>query len=366
MVNSAPDPIKEYYIAYFDVLGYKEFFSTQPEKAADFLRLMHDVIQRTNEHIKTANQSVITSVYGKINIKTKIFSDNVLLCMEASNEAIEPIRLLAFLKIVADIQRGFVTEYGLFVRGGVTKGSISFNDDYVFGSGLIEVVTMEEKQALYPRIIVNKKLLETLKTNPYYTQEESERASDIENRSQNGATVSEVDRAFYSAMLFKAQMFKIVLTLTQILLCRWADGLLFISYLHQINISSIIGKGQADALVTVLKQAFPDEYNQLLQYPVVMDYVTVGDDFDGILKKHKTTVEEKLRQYGNNKDIADGDVKAAELREHILRKYIWVMAYHNMICRQYRKPDEGILTRANCDSRFLKITVEVLEDETGI
>ena len=72
MVNSEPNPIKEYYIAYFDILGYKEFFKQQPEKATDFLRLIHDVIQRTNEHIRTANQSVITSVYGKINIKTKI------------------------------------------------------------------------------------------------------------------------------------------------------------------------------------------------------------------------------------------------------------------------------------------------------
>lgn len=143
VANSKPNPINEYYIAYFDILGYKEFFETQPEKVADFLQMIHDVIQRTNGHIRIANQSVIASVYGNINVKIRVFSDNFLLCLETSDNTNEPIRILAFLKIIADIQRGFVTEYGLFVRGGVTKGNLSFNDDYVFGSGLIEAVSME-------------------------------------------------------------------------------------------------------------------------------------------------------------------------------------------------------------------------------
>ena len=52
VANSKPNPINEYYIAYFDILGYKEFFETQPEKVADFLQMIHDVIQRTNGHIR--------------------------------------------------------------------------------------------------------------------------------------------------------------------------------------------------------------------------------------------------------------------------------------------------------------------------
>lgn len=31
-----PDPIKEYYIAYFDLLGYKKFFQSYPDKVKDF------------------------------------------------------------------------------------------------------------------------------------------------------------------------------------------------------------------------------------------------------------------------------------------------------------------------------------------
>ena len=52
VANSEPNPIKEYYIAYFDILGYKEFFETQPEKVAGFLQIIHEAIQRTNDHMR--------------------------------------------------------------------------------------------------------------------------------------------------------------------------------------------------------------------------------------------------------------------------------------------------------------------------
>lgn len=35
--NKQVEPIKEYYIAYFDLLGYKKFFQSYPDKVEDFL-----------------------------------------------------------------------------------------------------------------------------------------------------------------------------------------------------------------------------------------------------------------------------------------------------------------------------------------
>ena len=82
------------------------------------------------------------------------------------------------------------------------------------------------------------------------------------------------------------------------------------------------------------------------------------------MRRHKGIVEEQLKKYGQNNDIVTGDTRAADLREHILKKYTWVMAYHNLICEFYKKAEHKILTRCNCDTRFLKITIEVLEDES--
>ena len=93
------------------------------------------------------------------------------------------------MQIIADIQRGFVTEYGLFVRGGIKKGPLSFNDDYVFGQGLIDVVAMEEG-AQFPRIVISPDLLAFLKRNHFYTQEEHQRAVETEIKLNNKESVS--------------------------------------------------------------------------------------------------------------------------------------------------------------------------------
>ena len=74
-------------------------------------------------------------------------------------------------------------------------------------------------------------------------------------------------------------------------------------------------------------------------------------------------VEERLKEFGSIADIPNGEIRKAEEREKTLRKYIWVMAFHNLVCGVYKKPEYIILTHCNCDSRFLKMTIEVLKEE---
>lgn len=369
MVNSTPNPIREYYIAYFDILGYKDFFQATPEKATDFLSLIHNAIQRTNNHIRFANESIIASAYGKINIHVKIFSDNFLLCMETLEETVEPVRVLAFLKIVSDIQRGFVTEFDLFVRGGITRGDLSYNDDYVFGEGLIEAVSMEDTIAKYPRIIVNQKVVDGLFQNRFYSQEEFERAASIETRIKNNESVLEEEKKFHSEILFKMQVLQIHLTYANALLFQWPDGFCVLNYLHQVHSIDMLSQEKQNAFLQVIKQAAPDLFNHILQSTLYLDNAMFeqSDATDEkVLSKHKKIVTEHLLQFGNNQDIVTGDFKAAEQREHKLRKYIWAMAYHNYVCDMYQKPEYKILTKCNCDTRFLKMTIEVLEDEARI
>lgn len=356
MVNSTPNPIKEYYIAYFDILGYKEFFKQQPERVPELLNAIHDAVKRTNAHIGIANQSPLMQDVGNIDIHIKIFSDNILLCLEVLDSPVEPVRVLTFLQIVADIQRGFVTEYGLFVRGGIKKGSLSFNEDYVFGQGLIDVVAMEEG-AQFPRIVVSPDLLAFLQQNHFYSQEAHQKAVAIEKKLNDKESVSLEEKALYSQILFQTQMFWIIQKAVLFLTFQWPDGNWTLCYLNQANASTLFSEAAKSSLMQLLQTTSPSDF-QLLSLP--------AQDFDAVLQLHKTRVEEQLRKYGSNSDIATGDTKAAELREKILRKYTWVMAFHNSICDFYQKPEHKILTRCNCDTRSLKMTIEVLNDETGI
>lgn len=357
MVNTNPDPIKEYYIAYFDILGYKEFFRQHSEQIPELLSAIHDAIQRTNEHIKTANQSPIMREIANIDIHVKIFSDNVLLCMEvADNATIEKTRLLAFFQMIADIQRGFVNEYGLFVRGGIVKGFISFNDDYVFGQGLIDVVAMEES-AQYPRIVIEKSLIDYLYSNTFYTDDESNRALDIENRVKKDEPVSSAELTFLEEMCNRASLFYVIKLAAEKLVCKWADGVYVLCYLVRIQAAELLGEQVTTALSNLIQTMSPSDY-ALISQPTA--------DIGNRLSQHKSRVEEKLKEFGSNADIADGNIRGAELREKVLRKYMWVMAFHNCVCDYYKKPEYKILTRCNCDVRFLKMTLEVLKDETGI
>ena len=143
MASSSPNPIKDYYIAYFDILGYKDYFENHADKVSEFQSMIHNSIQQANDSIYAINQSLIAGNYGNIKIDIKIFSDCFLLCMEITDMPTEPVRILVFLQTNANIQLGFVNEYGLFVRGGIVMGQMSFNDDYVFGKGVIDAVAKE-------------------------------------------------------------------------------------------------------------------------------------------------------------------------------------------------------------------------------
>ena len=98
MNDTAPNLIKEYYIAYFDILGYQAFFKETPEKEIEFLNKIHQIITRTEKYVQTVNQSPLASLVGNLHIQSKIFSDNILLCIEVGDDCSrEKARIIAFM-----------------------------------------------------------------------------------------------------------------------------------------------------------------------------------------------------------------------------------------------------------------------------
>lgn len=72
--NKQVEPIKEYYIAYFDLLGYKKFFQSNPDKVEDFLQIIHKAISNTKNYIQEVSSSPVGGKLGKLFIRTKVFS----------------------------------------------------------------------------------------------------------------------------------------------------------------------------------------------------------------------------------------------------------------------------------------------------
>lgn len=356
--NGRPEPIKNYYIAYFDLLGYKDFFKSHPDKVEEFLSAIHDSISSARRYIQEINSSFLARA-GQLAINVKIFSDNILLCMETGSEKAEPIeypRFLAFLSIVADIQRNFILNYGLFLRGAVTIGSLSFNKDFIFGQGLIDAVQLEGA-AIYPRIIISDTALDFIDRAHFIKQSDLDRVCDIEKRSHSGEIITDEDLSFYNFNKSAANMERFY--------SKWRDGLLLnvfdrftsLNYLYCVNISNILDASTRAQLLTLLAEIAPHEYQNV---------VGSSRNLLWLLDRHRHQIIQKIEEFGQYNDInlsSPDAAKAAELREHILKKYLWVMMVHNFICIQYNAPEYRIKSGSTCDIRFMRMTTEIFEDK---
>ena len=62
--QSSPNPIKEYYIAYFDILGYRQFFMDAPEQAENLLANIHNAITNAKSIIGSVNIKYFPIIYS--------------------------------------------------------------------------------------------------------------------------------------------------------------------------------------------------------------------------------------------------------------------------------------------------------------
>lgn len=151
------DPISEsdYYILYFDILGYKNNLTKYEEEY--FLKIICAVM----DTIETVFQD---SKKGE-DFGYHIFSDNIIIFVKKGNDTeYNANRLLILIKDAFIIQRNLMGQYRLLIRGAITEGKLYYGGDYIYGSGLINSYFMEDNIAVYPRIIIDKKCINDLES----------------------------------------------------------------------------------------------------------------------------------------------------------------------------------------------------------
>ncbi len=185
---------------------------------------------------------------------------------------------------------------------------------------MIEAVEMEETTK-HPRIAISNKINEYLDSAQMYSYDNLEILTSI----------------IWSHIKFKC-----------------ADDVICISYLYCLDIRSFLADDLIKQLPKILQQVAPNDNHIQIPFP----------DVDRILKKHKTIVERKLMEHTIYTSFDTNSIKDFDIQESILRKYIWTMYYHNIMCKLYQKQQYHIETIANCESRHMKLTVFVV-DENG-
>ena len=146
------------YCLFLDILGFKEIIESSLQPGSRLGKGRPPKVYFSLKQIASAlNYKML--VYGRSgkgrpsSRRVTQFSDSVVLSYKAS----EPGSLSGVLFDVLQLQLKLISR-GILVRGGIARGLLYHEDDFVFGPALNEAAELE-KAAMYPRVIVDRDVL---------------------------------------------------------------------------------------------------------------------------------------------------------------------------------------------------------------
>ena len=151
-----------YCLAYLDILGAKNYMSKESER---FLNDLNSI------YFNVFHGVALTNMFDKREIFFKIFSDNILLAINLKdNNTSRKTKIETILNLVGNISNDAL-RHGYLLRGAITEGEFFQDDIFVYGRALLEAIKLEEEIAIYPRIIAQETIKETL---PQYFYESTD------------------------------------------------------------------------------------------------------------------------------------------------------------------------------------------------
>lgn len=154
----------KYCIAYLDFLGATESMKKNDNK---FLNHIYSV------YFNALNDVAFTNVVTQKDIGIKIFSDNILLSVKIGEDDSNRVAKIEKIINFAGNIYNDALKHGYLIRGGITEGEFYKDDSniFVYGKALIEAINLEEKIAIYPRIVVQNSIKES---NPQYFHQDKD------------------------------------------------------------------------------------------------------------------------------------------------------------------------------------------------
>lgn len=147
-------------VVYVDILGFKQKIDT--ESANHISRCIRIIAEAVEPHrFKTAFPKMPRENFVN-------FSDLCVLWLPLEDEKKwAPVGWVTsqILKIV-HAQSWLLFDEQLLIRGGVTIGPLAKSYGQIFGPGLVRAYELESKEAKYPRILVDKCVIEEFDRNP--------------------------------------------------------------------------------------------------------------------------------------------------------------------------------------------------------
>lgn len=155
-------------IAFADILGWKAATRISSGKEDEFKRL-HKAVTGIEKHAHSftsqIKETMKNQMPGSFNneqyeaIEFSFFSDSFAI------SALEPHGKSVFTIISWAIDK--LLGAGFLVRGGIALGKLYHRERMIFGPALVEAVEIEQKMAIYPRVLCSNELLKYLYEKQY-------------------------------------------------------------------------------------------------------------------------------------------------------------------------------------------------------
>ena len=139
-------------VSFIDLLGAKEGMKTDSN---GMLIKVHDAYKESIDAYK--------EMFGSYpeDVNYRIFSDNIIVfCQYESVDISEAFKVIVLLSSLIQIQF-MLKDY--IVRGGISTGDFYFDDVMVWGNALSKAYYIESKLSVYPRIVIERELIDTIK-----------------------------------------------------------------------------------------------------------------------------------------------------------------------------------------------------------
>lgn len=146
----------ETYVAFLDVLGFKELvFKNNEEnnlKLNQYFNILNHVIQ------------YIRGIDMKKDIGFIVISDSIIMTIPQGNTKDEKLNSLRTLCVAVGLIQRRLALLDIWLRGGISSGKAYFNKEtnQIVGPAYINAYLLEENMAIYPRVLLDSKVINEL------------------------------------------------------------------------------------------------------------------------------------------------------------------------------------------------------------
>lgn len=151
---------REHYVAFLDILGFKEHLK---RNSCETIYSIFDVLRnKTRKQLNLNGVQIEAYEY----IKYTILSDSIIVYIDASIDD----SFATLVDVCSSLQKALATrDEPILMRGGIAKGDLFYENDIIYGEGLVKAYLLESNLAKYPRIVFSGETLAAGRENTIYT-----------------------------------------------------------------------------------------------------------------------------------------------------------------------------------------------------